>query len=170
MEKKEYAKWNTEKLLANVKLNKVVKAIIIGMCIIGFSCFLLCCSEIIEEYFWICVLVPIIIALYLWGMFALFNIELKKVKEELKKRQYSKKDELAADKWLKKFYTAMLILLIVCVAVSLGTSLGTSLIKKGDESKCTICDKPASHSFQGSGYCGEHYNDAVRWAIDNVSE
>ena len=32
-------------------------------------------------------------------------------------------------------------------------------------SKCTICGKPATHTFQGSGYCNTHYNDAVNWAL-----
>lgn len=35
--------------------------------------------------------------------------------------------------------------------------------------KCTICNKDAYNEFQGSPYCDEHYEDAVLWAIDNVS-
>lgn len=36
--------------------------------------------------------------------------------------------------------------------------------------KCTICNKSASHTFQGYDYCREHYNDAVSWAIDNAND
>lgn len=35
----------------------------------------------------------------------------------------------------------------------------------GSTSKCTICRKPATHTFQGSGYCDSHYADAVSWAM-----
>lgn len=34
---------------------------------------------------------------------------------------------------------------------------------------CTICGKAATHTFQGSSYCSQHYNNAVSWAIDNVA-
>ncbi|MBE6754432.1 MAG: hypothetical protein E7559_08830 [Ruminococcaceae bacterium] len=40
----------------------------------------------------------------------------------------------------------------------------------GSNDRCTICGKEATHQFQGSGYCTKHYNDAVSWAIDNVSD
>lgn len=36
--------------------------------------------------------------------------------------------------------------------------------------RCDICNKPATHSFQGYGYCDEHYQQAVIWAFDNVNE
>lgn len=38
-----------------------------------------------------------------------------------------------------------------------------------DTSKCTICKKTATNTFQGSGYCTEHYKDAIVWAMNNVS-
>ena len=34
--------------------------------------------------------------------------------------------------------------------------------------RCTICGKPATHTFQGSGYCDQHYTNAVNWAFDHV--
>ncbi len=37
-------------------------------------------------------------------------------------------------------------------------------------SKCTICGKSASHTYQGSGYCNEHYKDAIVWSIKNVDK
>lgn len=36
-------------------------------------------------------------------------------------------------------------------------------------SRCTICQKTATHTFQGSGYCDKHYQDAIIWAFDHVS-
>lgn len=39
----------------------------------------------------------------------------------------------------------------------------------GSTSKCTICGKAATHTFQGSGYCTKHYKDAIVWAMDNVN-
>lgn len=35
-------------------------------------------------------------------------------------------------------------------------------------SRCTICRDKATHTYQDSGYCDEHYEDAVKWSIDNV--
>ncbi|MBQ6892815.1 MAG: hypothetical protein IJN48_01295 [Clostridia bacterium] len=179
IEKEEYAKWSTEKLLANIKLNKVVKATVCGICIVAFICFTVCfmyfiySGEAIEENFWICILVPIlvpiVIALYILGMFALFNLEFKRVKEELKTREYSKENEIAADIWLKKFYTTLIIVFVVGTVVSVGFALIIAE-KEPDASKCIICGESASHSFQESSYCGEHYRDAIIWAFDNVSE
>ena len=39
----------------------------------------------------------------------------------------------------------------------------------GSTNKCTICGKAATHTFQGSGYCTNHYKDAIAWAMDNVN-
>ncbi len=50
-----------------------------------------------------------------------------------------------------------------CDSCSCGSS---SYSGGGSTSKCTICRKPATHVFQGSGYCDQHYQDAVNWAID----
>ena len=35
--------------------------------------------------------------------------------------------------------------------------------------KCTICKKTATHTFQGSKYCDSCYEDAVKWAFNNVA-
>lgn len=35
---------------------------------------------------------------------------------------------------------------------------------------CYICGKTAHNKFQGSGYCDEHYEDAVLWAAGNAWE
>ena len=58
-------------------------------------------------------------------------------------------------------------LLIVCFkSCSFGRNSGGG----GNTSiaDCVICGKDATHKFQGSSYCGKHYDDAVKWAIDHV--
>ena len=57
---------------------------------------------------------------------------------------------------------ALLLALVMCLSLcACGGSTSTN--------KCTICRKTATHTFQGSGYCNEHYEDAVYWAFDNVA-
>ena len=57
------------------------------------------------------------------------------------------------------------LLLVIALCLGLCACGGGS-----SGNKCTICKKTATHKFQGSGYCDSHYNDAVKWAIDNVSK
>lgn len=61
---------------------------------------------------------------------------------------------------MKKFL-AFSLAIVLCLALSAcGGSKSTS--------KCTICRKTATHTFQGSGYCDAHYKDAIIWAMDHV--
>ena len=61
---------------------------------------------------------------------------------------------------MKKILTFFLTI-VLCFALSAcGGSKSTS--------KCTICKKTATHTFQGSGYCDAHYKDAIVWAMDHV--
>ena len=46
----------------------------------------------------------------------------------------------------------------------------TFLPKSSSGSRCDICRKPATHSFQGYGYCDEHYQDAIKWAFEHTKE
>lgn len=70
--------------------------------------------------------------------------------------------------WIKEHpILAYMIFVVVLALLLVGLSSGGSSSKG---SGCTICGKKATHSFQGSGYCDRHYNDAVKWAIDNVAE
>ena len=70
--------------------------------------------------------------------------------------------------WIKEHpILAYMIFAVVLTLLLVGLSSGGSSSKG---SGCTICGKKATHSFQGSGYCDRHYNDAVKWAIDNVAE
>ena len=60
---------------------------------------------------------------------------------------------------LKKAFVgiALMMQLVMC-----GCSSGHS-----GTSKCTICGEKATHVFQGSGYCDEHYQDAVIWSMEH---
>ncbi|MBS5575214.1 MAG: hypothetical protein ACLR8U_13250 [Oscillospiraceae bacterium] len=71
-------------------------------------------------------------------------------------------------KWMALFLCAILILSLC--ACGGGSGGGGSSSRGSSSSRCTICGKAATHTFQGSGYCDRHYNDAVTWAIDNVAE
>ena len=71
-------------------------------------------------------------------------------------------------KWMALFLCAILIRSLC--ACGGGSGGGGSGSRGSSSSRCTICGKAATHTFQGSGYCDRHYNDAVAWAIDNVAE
>ncbi len=62
------------------------------------------------------------------------------------------------DNRIKKSIVALFTILLVGCSSSSGTS------------KCTICRKTATHTYQGSGYCTEHYKDAIAWSIKNVDK
>lgn len=58
---------------------------------------------------------------------------------------------------------AFSLAIVLCFALSAcGGSKSTS--------KCTICKKTATHTFQGSGYCDAHYKDAVSWATGHTKK
>lgn len=44
-----------------------------------------------------------------------------------------------------------------------------SLLNSSSSHRCNICGKPATNTFQGYGYCDEHYKEAIIWAFDNMS-
>lgn len=60
---------------------------------------------------------------------------------------------------------ALLLAVIIYAFSSCGEAGG-----KAGSGKCTICNKSASHTFQGSDYCDRHYKDAIEWAVDNVND
>lgn len=68
---------------------------------------------------------------------------------------------------MKKAF-ALFVIIALCISI-LCACVGGSSSSRGSTSKCTICKKTATHTFQGSGYCDKHYQDAVEWAFDNVS-
>lgn len=70
----------------------------------------------------------------------------------------------------KKFIAVLAgIVLVISIIVSACSSDGSSS-SGGSSSRCTICNKSATNTFQGSGYCDKHYKDAINWALDNVSD
>lgn len=69
--------------------------------------------------------------------------------------------------WIDKHPTLTYFIVILIVSVLVVQLFGGGIASKGGG--CTICGKKATHTFQGSGYCDRHYNDAVKWAIDNVA-
>ncbi len=66
--------------------------------------------------------------------------------------------------------TVVLILVAIAFVVFALKSCMGGIFSSEDTSKCTICGKAATHTFQGSGYCTKHYNNAVKWAFDNVAD
>ena len=64
----------------------------------------------------------------------------------------------------------LLLVLVVIYAVQISeNSTGSTNNSLGSTTKCTICGKAATYTFQGSGYCTKHYKDAIVWAMDNVN-
>lgn len=75
-------------------------------------------------------------------------------------KYYGKRGEI-----LKKTLIVSIIIVILVLIFACSDSSSSS-----SNSKCTICGKNATHTFQGYGYCNKHYQNAVKWAIDNVAE
>lgn len=72
------------------------------------------------------------------------------------------------------FMKIIIVVLIIAMGVGIyacvngGCDSCSSSGSSGSSSnKCTICRKPATHTFQGSGYCDEHYQDAITWAMNH---
>lgn len=61
---------------------------------------------------------------------------------------------------MKKGFILIMAILLSFSLYGCGGGRGTS--------KCTICGKSATHTFQGSGYCNTHYADAVAWAAGHI--
>lgn len=68
-----------------------------------------------------------------------------------------------------KIFKVTKIITIICALITI-ISMLTFLPKSSSGSRCDICRKPATHSFQGYGYCDEHYQDAIKWAFEHTKE
>lgn len=64
--------------------------------------------------------------------------------------------------------TILVIVGIVLLFVFLSDDLSNS--SNTEPGHCIICDKKATNTFQGSEYCKKHYDEAVKWAIDNLGD
>lgn len=69
----------------------------------------------------------------------------------------------------KKIFKATSIITIICALITIIFIL-TFLPKSSSGSRCDICRKPATHTFQGYGYCDEHYQNAIIWAFEHTKE
>lgn len=69
----------------------------------------------------------------------------------------------------KKIFKVTRIITIICALITI-ISMLTFLPKSSSGSRCDICRKPATHTFQGYGYCDEHYQDAIKWAFEHTKE
>ena len=63
---------------------------------------------------------------------------------------------------------SLILAIVMCLSLCLSLcACGGS--SGGSGNKCYICKKPATHTFQGTKYCDSCYEDAVKWAFDNVA-
>lgn len=84
-----------------------------------------------------------------------------KVKESNKNLKMSRKGYVA--------YYAVTAIFIIGIGIFVMRGGGFSFGGASTD-KCTICGKPATHEFQGSGYCNEHYTDAVIWSFRKAAD
>lgn len=61
--------------------------------------------------------------------------------------------------------TLIMAVVIIIITLLFVQCSGGGKSYDNDPNHCTICRKTATHIFQGSGYCDEHYIDAVSWAV-----
>lgn len=71
---------------------------------------------------------------------------------------------------ISKEHIIGLIGVVVITAVFVVLLISCSIDRPRDINECTICGKTATHTFQGSGYCNKHYDNAIKWAIDNPKD
>ena len=68
-----------------------------------------------------------------------------------------------------KFQWILTGIFIAFLAVLFGSIIADGSPSKKNYKACTICSEKATNTFQGSNYCEKHYENAVKWAIDNVA-
>ena len=63
----------------------------------------------------------------------------------------------------------MLVTIIIVIAGAMLYSYAKDLnnIKNGGTASYEVNGKPATHTFQGSGYCDTHYKDAITWSLEH---
>ena len=67
-----------------------------------------------------------------------------------------------------KFQLYLTVAGIAILAILFGAVIADSIPSRSSYG-CTICGKTATNTFQNSRYCQQHYEDAIIWAMDNVS-
>ena len=81
--------------------------------------------------------------------------------KEKRKEEYSQLKKAAII-----FVIGFSILLPIIAAINESNSSKSD----GESGYCTICAKKATNTFQGSSYCKNHYDKAVKWAVDNLED
>lgn len=95
-------------------------------------------------------------------------VQVFNIKKELKKRNVSEVERAEASGSLKGILIFSITIIVVGILIVSCTATGGCSCSSSSSDKCTICGKFATNKFQGSGYCAEHYDTAVKWAVDNV--
>lgn len=72
---------------------------------------------------------------------------------------------VAQENWVKNKLIPVLVIIAIAVAILIGINGFGNSSYRGNTDTCTICGKIATHTFQGSGYCDNHYEDAINWAL-----
>lgn len=72
---------------------------------------------------------------------------------------------VAQENWVKNKLIPVLVIIAIAVAILIGINAFGNSSNGGNTDTCTICGKRATHTFQGSGYCDNHYEDAINWAL-----
>ena len=71
----------------------------------------------------------------------------------------------------KRFITITLtLILVITIPLVLILTIDRPSSDEVEPGHCIICDKKATNTFQGSEYCKEHYDKAVKWSIDNLED
>ena len=81
----------------------------------------------------------------------------------IKKEPVAQRKEL--ENWVKNKLIPVLVIIAIAVAILIGINGFGNSSYGGNTDTCTICGKRATHTFQGSGYCDNHYEDAINWAL-----
>ena len=77
------------------------------------------------------------------------------------------KEPRKLNKQVVKFILSIIVVTMVASVIGLALDADSH---KSDRGKCTICGEKATNTFQNSEYCAEHYEKAVKWAIDDVAD
>lgn len=89
------------------------------------------------------------------------------MKNELAERNIIGEQKQAIKKSAKILVTALACTVVIATVVSLSIFGLNDTSVDNKSGYCNICDKKATKTFQGYDYCEKHYDDAVKWAIDN---
>lgn len=137
----------------------------------GFFIYLLIPTDEMGDGMWVVSLVALAGAAFFIWLTVLFIKIVKDIKAELNSRTITQEEEEYANRslWtLIKIFVGVIVATIIITLIAVGGIGSGGNSSNTSISECVICGKNATHKFQNSSYCTKHYNDAVKWAIDNV--